>query len=448
MADVIKIKKGLDIKLKGKPEPRLIDAGKSDVYSFSPDDYAGLTPKVTVKAGDKVKAGTVLMTDKNNPEVGFVSSVSGEVLSVNRGERRKVLSIEVKSDGKSDSELFGAKNPESMSGEEIKQTLLTAGLWPFIKQRPYDVIANPGVAPRDIFVSTFDTAPLAPDFGFVLKGEEKNFETGLTALSKMTTGKLYVGVNEGSSISVPKNVVVKTFTGKHPAGNVGTQIHFTAPVNKGEAVWTIQAADVLFIGRLFNKGVVDLTRTLAIAGSEVVKPSYTKALVGASMDSIVGGNVVMGKALRYISGNVLTGANVGKNGFLTAYATQVTIIPEGTEIHEFLGWGMPGFGKYSASRLFLSGFLAKKEYTIDARIKGGERAMIMSGEYDKVFPMDIYPEFLLKAIITFDIDKMENLGIYEVAPEDFALCEFVDTSKIQLQHIVREGLNKLMKEMN
>jgi len=457
MANVIKIKKGLDINLKGKAPEVLLTGKASATYAIVPDSYNGIYPKVVAKAGDKVKAGSVLMIDKNRPEIKFVSPVSGEVVAVNRGEKRKVLSIIVKPDLRIEYEDFGKKKVSSMKTEEVKETILDGGLWPYIKQRPYDIIASPSDTPRDIFVSAFFSAPLAPNFDFILNGQDADFQTGLDVLAKMTTGKVYVGVRPGSTVK-PTGVELVEVDGPHPAANVGVQINHIKPVNKGEVVWTVNPQDVILIGRLFNKGIADFTRMVAITGAELSQKGYMKVISGCSIRSLVGGKVeeqtylngFQGlKHIRIISGNVLTGTKVSMEDYLMAYDDQVTVIPEGDDVNEFLGWGMPRFDDYSTSRTYFSWLMGKnKEYNIDARIKGGKRAMIMSYEYDKVFPMDILPEYLLKAIITFDIDKMENLGIYEVAPEDFALCEFVDTSKIEIQKIVRSGLNLLYKEMN
>ncbi len=447
MAKVITIKKGLDINLKGKAPEVMLNGGKSASYAIVPDCYTGITPKVLVHPGDKVKAGSPLMMDKNRPEIRFVSPVSGEVAAVNRGEKRKVLSIIVTPDAQNEYIDFGKKNVASLKAEEVKDELLSAGMWPFIKQRPYDIVASPSDSPRDIFVTAFHSAPLAPDFNFLVKGQEADLQAGLDALTKLTEGKVYVGVKKGSSLKL-NGVETVEFEGPHPAGNVGVQINHIKPVNKGETVWTVNATDVILMGRLFNKGVADFTRLVAITGSETTVQGYVKAISGCTIESLVGGKVKAGH-VRIISGNVLTGMKVEMNGYLGAYDCQITVIPEGDDVDEFLGWAMPGFGKFSVSHSYpawLGGM--GKEYVMDARIKGGKRAMIMSNEYDKVFPMDIMPEYLLKAIISFDIDKMENLGIYEVAPEDFALCEFVDTSKIELQQIVRNGLTLLYKEMN
>lgn len=450
MANVIKLKKGLDIQLKGKPTEKLLTSGRSSSYAIVPDNYNGITPKVVVRVGDKVKAGSVLIIDKTYPEIKFVSPVSGEVTAVNRGEKRKVLSVVVKPDAENQYEDFGKKNVSNLKGEEIKEAILNAGLWPCIKQRPYDIIARPNEVPRDIFVSGFYSAPLAPDFDYVIKGQEHDFQTGLDVLAKLTSGKLFVGLKRGSAIKV-NNAEVVEFEGPHPAGNIGVQINHIKPVNKGETVWAVRPDDVILIGRFFNTGITDFTRLIALTGSELAETGYIKAIPGCNIDGLVANKLQPTQGhIRIISGDVLTGTKVSNEDYLGFYDVQITTIPEGDETHEFLGWAALGVDKFSAGRTFLSSLFGgtRKARIIDARIKGGKRAMIMSNEYDRVFPMDIYPEYLLKAIIAFDIDKMENLGIYEVAPEDFALCEVVDTSKIELQKIVRNGLDLLYKEMN
>ena len=449
MSKVIKLKKGLDIKLKGEAENLVKNIERCDFYAVKPTDFRLLTPKLAVKAGDQVKAGDVLFIDKYRPEVKFTSPVSGTVEIVNRGERRKLLEVVIKADAEIQYKDFGAADVNKLSRDEVIEKLLDSGVWPMIKQRPYDIVASPVDEPRDIFVSAFYSAPLAPNFDFVVKGQEVDFQTGLDALAKLTDGKVYVGIRKGSSVSV-KGVETVEVEGPHPAANVGVQINHIKPINKGEVVWTVNPADVIVIGRLFNKGIADFSRLVVITGSETTERGYVKAIAGCTIASLVDGKIMRGNEdIRIISGNVLTGTKVEKNDYLGAYDNQITVIPEGDETHDFFGWATPGFGKFSVSHSFPAWLMGKnKEYVIDARIKGGKRAMIMSNEYDSVFPMDIMPEYLLKAIIAFDIDKMENLGIYEVAPEDFALCEFVDTSKLEIQKIVRQGLDVLYKEMN
>lgn len=442
MANVIKLCKGLDINLKGKAAAEVIAAKPSKVYGLVPDAFYGVKPKIVVKEGETVKAGDALFVDKLHPEVKFASPVSGKVTLVERGERRKVLSIQVEADATQQYADFGTGVP--VDGKKVLETLLASGLFGYMMQRPYAVTACPEDTPKGIFVSAISDMPLAADFEFVVKNQEADFQTGIDALSKIA--KVYLGVKPGSALEGTKNAEVTVFKGKCPAGNVGVQINHIAPVNKGETVWTMGAEEVIFVGRLFNTGKVDLTRTIAVAGSEVKTPKYVKALVGAKISDIVGDNLNTDKAVRVIDGNPLTGMKSSMDSFVGAHTTEITAIPEGNETYELLGWISPRLNEFSVSRSYLSWLMPKKEYTLDTRVKGGHRHMIFSGEYDSVFPMDIYPEQLVKAIIAGDIDRMEALGIYEVAPEDFAVAEFVDSSKVELQRIVREGLDMLRKE--
>lgn len=448
MPEVIRLRKGLDIKLKGAASTENVVMKESKSYALVPDDFTGIIPKVVVTAGQCVKAGDALFIDKKHPEVKFVSPVAGTVAAVNRGARRKVMSIVVTPNGSKEAVNFGVKSVHSLSAEQVKATLLESGVFAFVRQRPYDIIANPQVQPRAIFVSAFDSAPLAPDFEFVLKGHEADFQAGLSALAKLAPTFLGIsGKQTAQALTGAQNVEVNTFKGPHPAGNVGVQINHVKPVNKGEVVWTVAAQDVILIGHVFNKGEVDFTRTIALAGTQLEHPTYAKVTLGASIADLVGNDTKIDRQNRIINGNVLTGAPVKTTGWLSAFANMITVIPEGKDTNEVLGWIAPRFNHFSVSRTFFSFLTPNRTYDIDARIKGGERHMIASGEYDKVFPMDIYPEYLIKAIITGDVDKMEAMGIYEVAPEDFALCEFVDSSKLELQRIVREGLDKLRAEM-
>ena len=442
MANVIKLCKGLDINLKGKAAAEVIAAKPSKVFGLVPDAFYGVKPKIVVKEGETVKAGDALFVDKLHPEVKFASPVSGKVTLVERGERRKVLSIQVEADAEQQYAAFSKGVPAD--GKKVLEALLESGLFGYMMQRPYAVTACPEDTPKAIFVSAFADMPLAADFEFVVKGQEADFQTGIDALSKIA--KVCLGVKPGSALEGTKNAQVTVFKGKCPAGNVGVQINHINPVNKGEVVWTLGAEEVIFVGRLFNTGKVDLTRTIAVAGSEVKAPKYVKALVGAKISDIVGDNIVTDKAVRVIDGNPLTGMKSSFDGFIGAHTTEITVIPEGDKTYELLGWISPRLNEFSVSRSYLSWLMPKKEYTLDTRVKGGHRHMIFSGEYDSVFPMDIYPEQLVKAIIAGDIDRMEQLGIYEVAPEDFAVAEFVDSSKVELQRIVREGLDMLRKE--
>jgi len=459
MANLIKTKRGLDIQLSGKAQEIIAKAVNSDVIALIPDHYRGITPKLVVKEGDIVKAGSPVFHDKTFESMNFVAPVSGKIVAINRGERRKIESITIARDTENIFESFKRNPLGDLSGEEVKAQLLNAGLWPFIKQRPYDLIADPTKAPKSIFVSCFDSAPLAPDYEFILNGQVKDFQSGVNALAKLTTGKVHLGIKSGSVSNDFRSihqVEITEFDGPHPIGNVGIQIHHIDPVNKGEAVWTVNVQDVLFIGRFFNKGIVDLSKLIALTGPEVITPQYYRSIVGENITSIVKGNVNNGIPLRYISGNVLTGLQVEADGWFDPYASQVTIVAEGSDTHELFGWAMPRFHKFSASRLYFNGItdsklfqklFGKTEYNYDARLLGGQRAIIMSGEYDKVLPMDILPEFLIKAMIAGNIDKIEALGGYEIAPEDVALCEFVCTSKLPLQLIVRNALDNLKKEV-
>ncbi|MBO4462711.1 MAG: Na(+)-translocating NADH-quinone reductase subunit A [Prevotella sp.] len=445
MANVIKLRKGLDIHLQGKAEEKKIQLKSNGKFALVPDDFEGVTPKVVVKEGEKVKAGDALFVNKQFPEVKFASPVSGTVSAVVRGERRKVLCVKVDADSQQESVDFGKKDVSKLSGEQVINALLEAGLFGYINQLPYAVSTNPSVQPKAIFVSALRDKPLAADFEYEVAGQEADFQTGLTALSKIA--KTYLGVGVGSKLEGMKDVEVNVFDGKCPAGNVGVQVNHIDPVNKGEVVWTIgDPTVVLFIGRLLNTGKVNLTRTVALCGSEVNSPAYVDMLVGEELSTLLSNSYDATKSVRIINGNVLTGKPTTKEGYLGAHTSEITVIPEGKDADEMLGWILPRFKQFSVNRSYFSWLCGKKDYALDARIKGGERHMIMSGEYDKVLPMDIYGEYLIKAIIAGDIDRQEALGIYEVSPEDFALAEFVDSSKLELQRIVREGLNILRKE--
>ena len=444
MANVIKLRKGLDINLQGKAEEKRIELKSNGQYALVPDDFEGVVPKVVVKEGDKVKAGDALFVNKQYPEVKFASPVSGTVREVVRGERRKVLCIRVEADAQQEQVDFGKKDVTKMDGKAVVDALLEAGIFGYINQLPYAVSTNPSQLPKAVFVSALRDMPLAADFGFEVKGQEGDFQTGLTALSKIA--KTYLGCGVHSSFENYQNVEVTVFDGPCPAGNVGVQVNHLDPVNKGEVVWTVEPTVVLFIGRLFNTGKVNLRRTVALCGSEVKAPAYVDMLVGEELSTLLSNSYDADHHVRIINGNVLTGKVTTKEGFLGAHTSEITVIPEGDDADEFAGWIMPRFKQFSVNRSYFSWLCGKKKYALDARVKGGERHMIMSGEYDRVLPMDIYGEYLIKAIIAGDIDRQEALGIYEVSPEDFALAEFVDSSKLELQRIVREGLNILRKE--
>ena len=448
MTEQIRLRKGLDIKLKGRAKKQTMPLESSKLYAIVPDDFVGVTPKMAVKAGDHVKAGETLFVNKISEEVRFASPVSGIVKSIERGDRRKILYVSVEADDEQTFADFGAKDIQTLDGEGVKKALLEAGLFGHINQLPYAVSTTPDTEPKAIFVSALRDKPLQGDFEYELEGQEQAFQTGLTALSKIAKVYLSIGAQQNcKALTEAKNVELTVFDGPCPAGNVGVQVNHLSPVNKGEVVWTVDPTAVIFFGRLFQTGKVDLTRVVAVAGSKVKEPAYVKALVGTPIKDIVAGRLTATEHVRILNGNPLTGTIAGDNAFLGAHTSEVVAMPEGDDVDEMAGWIMPRFNQFSTSRSYFSWLFGnKKEYDLDARIKGGKRNIIMSGEYDSVLPMDIYGEYLIKAIITGNIDKQEQLGIYEVSPEDFALAEFVDSSKQPLQQIVRNGLNTLRKE--
>jgi len=450
MSKVIKVKKGLDIKLQGKAQKNIVNAERAKLYAIKPTDFNGLVPRLAIQEGDEIKAGSTLFFDKNRPEVKFTSPVAGKVVTINRGERRKILEVVVQAANTDEYIDFGKSKPADLSRDEVIHKLLQSGLWTFIIQRPYSIIANPTDNPKAIYISGFDTAPLAADIDFTLQGFENEFSMGITALKKLTEGKVNICLSEDFSASKAftdsKDAEFHYFSGPHPTGNVGIQIHHIDSINKGEVVWVVKPHHVVSIGRLFNKGIYDVSKIIALAGSQVLQPQYYKIIGGASIETLVNDNVEKNN-LRFISGDVLTGTKIPSNGFIGHYDNLITVIPEGDHA-DFLGWAAPGLSKYSASKTFLSSLIPKKEYKLDTNYNGCERAYVVTGQYEKVLPMDIYPVNLIKAIMAEDIDLMEKLGIYEVAEEDFALCEFVCTSKIEVQSVIRKGLEMMIKEMS
>lgn len=448
MVQVVKLRKGLDIRLKGTAAKQKTQIPPAyEEVALMPQDFVGVTPKPVVREGDVVKAGDTLFVNKASQEVGFSSPVSGMVAAIVRGERRKVLRIVVKADKETQYTDYGQKDPAKLTGEEVKASLLQAGLFGYINQLPYAISTTPATTPKAIFVSALRDMPLAADFEMELQGNEETFQAGLTALSKVAKTYLGIGARQTSlALTQAKDVEIYAFDGPCPAGNVGVQVNHIDPVNKGEVVWTVDPSAVIFFGRLFLTGKVDLRKVIAIAGSEMASPAYVETIVGAPLKDILRGQLDNRPHVRLINGNPLTGRKSSLDDYLGAHTSELTAIPEGDDVDEMLGWIMPRTRQFSTSRSYFSWLMGKKEYDLDARVKGGERHMIMSGEYDKVLPMDIYGEYLIKAIITGDIDKQEALGIYEVSPEDFALAEFVDSSKLELQKLVREGLDILRKE--
>lgn len=443
MNKTIRIRRGLDIPLQGAAPAETAEDVKAHLYGITPDDFPGPTWKAIVKPGETVRTGSPLLRDKESGRLALVSPVSGTVKEIRRGERRKILAVVVES-------ADGADAPGQLTtgneADSIRTAIQESGLWAWMRQRPFDIVPDADSEPRDIFVTAFDSAPLAPA---LLTGIVPNeIQAGIDALAKLTKGHIYIGVPEGVHLDV-KNAEVNTFSGPHPAGNVGPQIAAIRPVNKGETVWTLDIVTLAKIGHLMLTGIPDFSVNVAVTGPEAKKPKTVSTLAGAALAPILRDETAAGADVRVISGNVLTGWRVTpEDGFLRFPYRQITLIAEGDKADEFMGWASLSPKKFSVKRTFPAFFRGlDKVYPFDARVKGGHRAMILSGEYDKVFPFDIYPEYLLKAIMANDVDRMEKLGIYEVAPEDFALPEFVDTSKIELQKIVRQGLDDLRKDI-
>ncbi|NTW25719.1 MAG: Na(+)-translocating NADH-quinone reductase subunit A [Lentimicrobium sp.] len=448
MPRTITLNKGLNIRLKGEAEKNLRES-TSLHFALKPTDFIGVFPRMLVKEGDTVKAGTPLFIDKYRENICFTSPVSGTVAEIKRGDKRVLLEVRIETDGKNSQENFGSADPAKLSKSEITEKLLKSGLWSLIRQRPYGIIANPEQTPKAIHISAFDTAPLAPDYDFIVSGKGDSFQAGLDALAKLTNGKVHLNVSANTSAKEfldSRNVEITTFKGPHPAGNVGIQIHHIDPINKGDVVWFAGVQDVITIGNLFRQGVYNPEIIVALAGSEVKKTAYFKTRRGACISKIVEGNVKEG-TVRYISGNVLTGSTIRHDSFIGFYDSMISIIPEGN-YHEFLGWALPGLDKLSFSRSFFSWLTPSKQYKVDTNLHGGERALVMTGKFEEVFPMDILPMQLIKASLAEDIELMEKLGIYEIEPEDMALCEFIDTSKTEIQSIIRNGLELVRKEMS
>lgn len=451
MSNNIDLKKGLDIPISGAAAPKTRMEIVPDVVAVKPTDFRALKPKLLVREGDKVLAGSPVLADKESPEILFTSPVSGTVTEIVRGEKRKLLEIRIKADASQEYLDFGVANPASLDAGQVKALLMKSGLWPAFIQRPYGIIANPDLKPKAIFVSAFSTAPLAADMEYALRGEFNNIQTAVNAIAKLTDGGVHVSLNADNASGTPfhklENVVFHTFSGKHPAGNVGVQIHHISPIMKGETVWTVSPVMLAAIGRLLNTGRYDMGRLVAVTGPKAIEPAYVKGLPGISMKDLKAFYDNSASDIRFISGDVLTGENVGEDGFLGFYDTQVTLIKEGNE-HELLGWARPFRTKqFSTSHTYFSWLTPKKKYDMDTNLHGGPRAFVMSDVYSKVLPMDIYPVYLTKACLAGDIDKMEEFGIYEVLEEDLALCEYVCPSKIEIQSIISDGIALMMKEM-
>ncbi len=449
MSKDILIKKGLDIKLKGAAEKTVENAILSNFYTLRPEDFHGLIPKLISKVGAKIKAGDAVFYDKSNESVKFVSPVSGEIIEINRGEKRKILSVKIQADKSQTYKEYAVVNPETASTDAIKAHLLESGCWAFIKQRPYDVIANPNKSPKSIFISGYASAPLAADLDFTLKGKEAELQAAVTALAKLTEGKVHVGFGTTASpLAGLKGVTLHKVSGPHPSGNVGTLINKIDPVNKGEAVWTVNAQDLVIIGELLLTGKFNAERIVALVGSSIEKPRYFVTKLGCEVATVIYDKGIPQDAhVRIISGNILSGKQIKPDGYLDYYSNVITVIPEGDD-YELFGWNKPVFNKVSTSRALTFSWLnPKKEYELDTNTNGEHRAFVTTGNYEEVFPLDIFPMQILKACMYKDLDEMEALGMYEVAPEDFALTEFICVSKQPHQDIIRKGLDLMLKEI-
>ena len=450
MSNDIRVKSGLSINLKGAPENIVKKAPFPKTVSINPSDFHLITPKMVVKVGEKVSAGDVVFFSKKNPEIKFCSPVSGEILDIVRGAKRRILEILINCDEKQIAISHKISDFNKFSKNQILETLLNSGCWPFIKQRPYDIIADPTDSPKSIFISTLNTAPISADFEIVLNEQKKQFITGITALKKLTEGDLNICVekNHNSFINEIDNVKIHNISGVHPAGNVGVQIHHIDPVNSGEKVWVVGAEDVALIGKFFLTGEYNPTRTIAVSGPPVKYPQYYKTIVGSSLSEIIkDAGIDTDLNLRYINGDVLTGRSVEKDNYLGFYNNTLSVLREGNQYRMF-GWipfinnAVPSIYKTSFSWLF-----PNKKYDLDTNLNGEERAFVVTGEMEDVFPMDIFPMQLLKECMSGNIEKMENLGIYEVAPEDFALIDYSSSSKIEAQKIIRDGLDLMISEV-
>lgn len=448
---MIKIKKGIDIHLVGEAKKEVKNYDPQ-LFAIKPHDFIGVVPKMHVAEGDDVKVGTVLFHDKNNESVFFTSPASGKVKAIVRGEKRVILQVIVESDGKFETIDFGKADPSKLSRNEIVEKLVQSGTWTMLRQRPYSTIAKTQDEPKCIAVSMFDTAPLAPDNNFIVKDQMAAIKAGVEALAKLTKGMVYLNVNSSETQQAlaslnfsAKNVTITEFQGPHPAGNVSTQLNVLSPINKGETVWYTYAQNLITIGNLFLNGVYDSSRVVAFTGSEVKEPMYYRTRIGADMSGLYAN--IATENVRIISGNVLTGKKINGENFLGYYDSQVTVIPEGDH-YQLFGWLAPNFKKFTSTNTMGASLCKKSKKVLDTNLNGGIRPLIMTGNFEKVFPFDIYPMQLIKACIIKDIDQMEELGIYEIDAEDFALCEVIDPSKTPIQQIVRESLEMLRKEMN
>jgi len=452
-----KLKKGYDIPIAGQAERVLQETATPSRVAVLPQEFPGVKPRLLVKEGDAVKQGTPVLQDKLNPDIMFVSPVSGKVAAVNRGERRILLEVVIENDGKNEREILGSWSKEevlAMERTQIIRLLLKSGLWPYFIQRPFLKIAQPQDVPRDIFISAMDTAPLAADPNFLLQNEEENFQFGLDILRKLTNGSVHLSLDGNKADIAPafaqaEGVEKHTFSGPHPAGNVGVHIHYIKPVTLGDKVWQIQPYAVALIGRFFTQGFFPSERVVATAGSSLKEGRYFKTVSGAPVSALIPEENVVDDEVRYIAGDVLSGDRISSAGYLSFYKHLVTVIPEGKRERKLLGYFRPGLDMLSFSYTFLSTWFrsSKRRYKLDTLAKGAPRALVMSAsDYERVMPMDILPIPLIKSILAGDIEEMEGLGILELAEEDIALCSYIDLSKTDFGDILRQGLDLIEKE--
>ena len=444
MSKNIVLKKGLDIPISGTAELRLSKTVSPDIVAVEPTALKGFTPRLLVKEGDKVLAGSPVMADKKNPAILLASPVSGTVKEIVRGDKRKLLAVTVLAD---DVQECLKSEPKTADAAEVKESLLKAGLWPFIVQRPYGIVADPEATPDAIFVSAFSTAPLAADTEFTLGAKVNDIQAAVNALSKIA--KVHIGIaTPNSAFAKLENAEITVFKGKHPAGNVGVQIAATKPILKGSTVWTVSLQGLAAIGKYLTKGIYDVRRKVAVVGPAAIEPAYIETLPGAPMKTLAGFYGGNAEGVRIISGDVLCGKTVGAEGYLGFFDDTITIIREGTE-PELLGWAKPvRWGQFSTDHSYFSWLTPWRKYDMDTNLHGGPRAFVMNDSYySKVLPMDIFPLYLIKACLAGDIDKMEQFGIYQVLPEDLALCEYIDPSKNYIQEMIAQGIDLMLKEM-
>ncbi len=450
---IIFLNRGFDINIKGKAAKAYFDDIEIKNYAVQPGNFRGVVPipKVVVEVGDKVKAGDLLFYDKKKTELKFVAPVSGEVIAIRRGERRSIKQIVIAADKDINYRKFETPDLGTVDRDSLVEFLLESGLWPLIRQRPYDYVPDKDTVPKNIFISTFDTAPLAADMDFVVKGREKEFQTGLDVLKKLTPGKVYLGLNANKD-KAPSDAFTKAegvektyFKGPHPSGNVGVQIHHTAPIKGEDKVWVLGVQEVITFGSMFLNNIYDAQRIIAITGDEVIDAKYLKTYMGADVSDTVKVCIKNVKC-RVISGNVLSGETKMFGEYLNAFDSQVSIIKEGDDYVPF-GWLISKKKTPTFWKAFIDQWLGgNKEMDVDTNTNGQKRAFVATGIYEKVLPMDIYPVHLMKSILAGDIEQMEGLGINELAEEDVALCEFICPSKQEFQAILRDGHRMMIEQ--